>query len=138
MVKKCLRCRSNKIGRDGKQSGRQRYRCKDCGYRFQLTRYQPKQQQAELNESYVWGKQTLKQLAETQGKSIPWVKEQLDKHNQLTKVDRGPASIRSHTWAAVNPDIPPKEVVLVIDAFYYHRGDGTMLFRASNCSANVL
>ncbi len=123
------------------QSQRQRYRCTQCGHRYQLTRYQPKHHQAALSEQYVWGKQTLTQLAQAQNRSLPWVKQQLDEHrerSQLAKIDLGPASVRRHTWATMNPHSTPQPVVLVIDAFYYRRGDGTMLFRASNLSRNLL
>jgi transposase-like protein len=33
--KKCLKCGERSVFKDGQQSGRQRYKCRSCGHRFQ-------------------------------------------------------------------------------------------------------
>jgi hypothetical protein len=73
-----------------------------------------------LWDDYVWGKQTFHQLSTTYDKSIPWIAQQLEVYEP-----------------PVRPLIP-QPIVLVMDAFYFRRGSGIMLFRAANLHENLL
>lgn len=55
----------------------QRYFCKNCGKPFQAARKRGRKS-AALFRKYVWGRQSLAQLAEQEGKSHVWIKKQID------------------------------------------------------------
>lgn len=104
----------------GHQSGRQRWRCDDCGKKFQDARRTKTRQQARLFHDYVWGKQTLAQLHEQTGRSVSWIRQQLEAYEPTACV------------------LTPGNVVVTADAFYFRRGVGMMVFRSQTLQANLL
>ena len=102
------------------QSGRPRYKCNDCGKKFQDARRKRTRLQAELFDEYVWKKQTYEQLSETYGKSEPWLRSQIRAHEP-----------HQHRRT-------PQPIVLTADAFYLRRGVGMMVFRSQALQANLL
>lgn len=69
--------------------------------------------------AYVWGKQTLAQLAKVHRKSIPWVQKMLDEHVLPT--------------AKINP----QALVLLADVTFFGRGYGILLFRSQLLKQNI-
>lgn len=69
--------------------------------------------------AYVWSKQTLAQLAETHGKSIPWVQKMLDVY-ELPPVK-----------------IIPQPLVLLADVTFFGRGYGILVFRSQLLKQNI-
>lgn len=69
--------------------------------------------------TYVWGKQTLAQLSEAHGKSIPWIQKMLD--------------------AYVLPPVKiiPQPLVLLADVTFFGRGYGILVFRSQLLKQNV-
>lgn len=70
-------------------------------------------------KEYVWGKQTLSQLARTFGSDIKTIRRYLDE----TVPNRGP--------------VPPQPLVLVADVSYFARRDGVLVFRSPRLKRNV-
>jgi hypothetical protein len=73
----------------------------------------------DLWNQYVWGKQTLAQLAERYQRSIPWIQKELDE----TKL--------------VFRDREPKPLVLVADVSFFSRGDGVLVVRSPKFKWNI-
>lgn len=69
--------------------------------------------------AYVWGKQTLAQLAKGQGKSIPWVQKMLDSYELPI------ASVK------------PQALVLLADVTFFGRGYGILVFRCQKLKKNI-
>jgi len=69
--------------------------------------------------AYVWGKQTLEQLATQQGKSIRWVRKMLDTHVLPVKT------------------IVPQALVLIADVTFFGRGYGILVFRSQELKKNI-
>ena len=67
-MKKCKRCESKKIVRNGKISGVQRYKCKDCGYNFRKgdkrTNKKIKAKKALCILMYTKGKNSYRMIGE--------------------------------------------------------------------------
>ena len=61
MLKKCFFCGSSNVVRNGLRGRIQRYKCKDCGRRFDGGQRRDK---AQVITDYIEGKQTMEQLAE--------------------------------------------------------------------------
>ncbi len=104
--------------KDGQQSGRQRYRCGACGYRFQY-----KKRSANINKAvwhaYTHGKQTLVELARVYKKSHVWIRKQLDQH-------------------VVTPtDLTPQPTIIVADTTFWGRGYGVCVFRSWTLKRNL-
>ena len=100
------------------QSGRQRYRCGACGYRFQY-----KKRNNGLNEklwdAYTRGKQTIEELSRIHQRSHVWVRKHLDAH-ELT------------------PDTPsPQPTIIVTDTTFWGRSYGVCVFRSWNLKRNL-
>ena len=55
VYKKCPRCSSCNVVRNGYQSGRRRFKCKDCGKKFQ-SRKQSKRNNLKIIEDLVFKK----------------------------------------------------------------------------------
>ena len=92
--------------------------CLACTHSFQSSRKPQKTQRALLNE-YVWGRQSLKQLAETTGRSHVWVRNQIDQ----VKIEK-----RQRT---------PQPIVLAADVTFWGRAYGVCVFRAPNLKSNL-
>lgn len=111
-------CGAKSVTKDGVQSGRQRYRCRSCGKRFQYKK-RTKRLEEELWHAYSIKKQTLEELATTYGKSHVWVRRRLDAHE------------------VVMPDIEPCPTVVVPDTTFWGRGYGVCVFRSWNLRKNI-
>jgi len=70
-------------------------------------------------DSYVWGKQTLAQLAGSYGKSIPWTRKMLD------------------TYIPIVTLIKPQPLVLLADVTFFGRGYGILVFRSQKLKKNI-
>ena len=119
MQKKCPECGSSDIKKDGKQRNLQRYKCLFCGKRFQSVK-QPKRRRSDLWRQYVWDKQSLVQLAEKHGRSVPWIQKSLD--SIVLEQER----------------ISPQPLVFAADVSFFSRGDGVLVFRAPRLKRNIL
>src|SRR5574344_1578558 len=77
MTKKCKKCGSKHIKKNGKVGGKQLYKCLDCGKQF----LELKDIDVEsLYKGYVFGKQTIKQLAEIYQVSSRTIHRKLDRY----------------------------------------------------------
>lgn len=113
-----MNCGSNRIKKYGKVRGRQRFQCLVCYRQFIPKRDRTALQKRLWNE-YVWHRQTLSQLAEQCGRSIPWVQRQLDA-------------------AAISVTPPaPQPVVAVTDTTFFGRGYGILVIRCPRLKKNV-
>lgn len=110
---------SRKTAKIGFHRGRQRFKCRDCGKKFQNQKRVRTRTQAKLWHQYVWKKQNLYQLAHQLRKSIPWV------HGQLK------------AYQPVSHELKPCPIALIVDGFFFGLGIGIMLFRAANLRANI-
>jgi hypothetical protein len=96
----------------------QRYRCTTCGTVFQSKR-RTKQKLDTLWNEYVFGKQTLKQLAEKHRRSIEWVRQQFE------KVELEKKNVLPHT------------TVFIPDTTFFGRTWGVCVFRAPHLKKNI-
>jgi len=111
-------CKSRNLIRNGHFRGKQRYRCKACSHQVtHLHQFNP--QPSTLWNSYVYHRQTLYQLAEDNQKSVRWIQQQLD---QIQVVDSSPT---------------PKPVVAILDATFFGRGYGVLVFKDAHTKKNV-
>jgi hypothetical protein len=90
-----------------------------CGKQFQNKR-QPQRKHLDLWRQYVWAKQSLAQLAEKYGRSIPWVQKKLD------------------GVAPKQGMVPPQPLVFAADVSFFSRGDGVLVFRSPKLKRNIL
>lgn len=95
----------------------QRYRCRVCLKVFQSNR-RVTQKIQKIFHAYTWKKQTLKQLATQYGRSITWVRTQLDR----AEVQR--------------PKYAPQPAVFVADTTFFGRTWGVCVFRAPHLKQN--
>lgn len=96
----------------------QRYRCNNCGKRFQNQR-RPARLTALLWRKYVWERQTLEQLARAYKKSIPWIQKQLD----AAPLSRG--------------SVLPQCVIAVTDTTFFGRHYGILVVRCPKLKKNL-
>lgn len=101
------------------QSGRQRYECVSCGYRFQY-----KKRGVVLSKmlwkEYTHSKQTLAELGEKYGHSAWWVRRRLDGQE-----------------ASVPTDLTPQATIVVPDTTFWGRSYGVCVFRSWNLRRNI-
>lgn len=102
----------------GKQTGLQRYQCKDCKRNFQ-NKPRKSRLQTTLWKQYIWHRQTIKQLAVKYHKSIDWVRRHLDR----VSVD---------TYKPL-----PQSVVAIADITFFGRGYGILVFRSQELKQNL-
>lgn len=95
-----------------------RYKCGECNRQFQSIR-RPQQTQARLLESYVWGRQTLAQLAESEGRSTKWVRKHLD------------AALKKESV------LIPQPTPIAADMTFWGRGYGVIVFRSPTLKKNL-
>ena len=98
--------------------GKQGYKCNFCHKQF-VGKSRPKALQERIWKKYVWGKQTLAQLAKEYGRSIPWVQKMLD----------------SHILPPIK--INPQALVLLADVTFFGRGYGILVFRSQLLKKNI-
>jgi hypothetical protein len=89
-----------------------------CHTQFQSSRRQTNTQQSLLH-AYVWGRQTIEQLAEQTGKSHVWVKKQLD------------------TTKGTKRNLTPQTTVIAADMTFWGRGYGVIVFRSPTLKENL-
>ena len=96
---------------------RQRYKCFDCGHVFEgKRRASITKKKHALWKAYSDGKQTYHQLSELSGYSKKWVQKGLGSNKYPTDINR-------------HPKKGEEKIVLGMDATYWGRGFGVMLFR---------
>lgn len=96
----------------------QRYKCQKCELQFQ-SKVRPSRQRNILWHEYVWGKQSLAQLAEKFSKSIPWIQKELDAH--ILKKNA----------------VTPQPLILLADVTFFGRGYGILVFRSPLLKRNI-
>ncbi|MDD4151779.1 MAG: transposase [Candidatus Gracilibacteria bacterium] len=106
----CKKCKSTEIKKDGFMRGKQRYKCKCCGYVFQNKTRSKNIEIKQIWNDYCFGKQTYAQLSEKYGESIKTIQKILD------------------SFEFIPPIIKPREIILLMDTTYF--GDfGIMVFK---------
>lgn len=108
-----------RVKKDGKQSGRQRYECKLCRYRFQYKKREKILKQ-NLWDEYTHGKQTLPELGEKYGHTPWWVRNKLDDH-----------------IVSMPTDVMPQATIIVPDTTFWGRSYGVCVFRSWNLKRNI-
>lgn len=114
-----MRCGAKGVQKDGIQSGRQRYRCTVCRYRFQYKKREGLLQQ-KLWSEYSTGKQTLTELGERTGHSYKWVRTRLDE-----------------VTVSIPNDLTPHETIIVPDTTFWGRSYGVCVFRSWSLKRNL-
>jgi hypothetical protein len=113
--KKCPQCVSIYVKKNGKKSGIQRYKCRECNKNFSSIR-RPEKLEKSIFKDYIYKRQTLKDLAQKYNRSIRWVQYKIKEYEPYEKI---------HSPRAIN---------LICDAtFYGKRKDklGTLVFMDS-------
>lgn len=87
--------------RNGRARGIQTYQCRSCGVRFSNTRKASSEPNKHLWSDYVFGKQTVKQIADECGRDRRWVRHLLNTYTAPTK---------QHV---------PRPIHLVVDGTYF-------------------
>ena len=105
--------------KNGKRSGKQRYRCNDCGYIFENNRRKSINLAAQLWDQYVNGNQTINSLCKHYDISPKRVRRVLDNFE-----------IKSR-------EIIPVKCILIMDTSYFRRGFGVMVFRCHQKHQNM-
>jgi hypothetical protein len=96
----------------------QLYRCKRCGTQF-VRRHRSIKWQKELFNEYIFGKKTLKQLADQHGKSIKTIRKYLDCYQvELDSLNAQPITIG-------------------MDCSFFGRGYGIIVARCPNLKQNL-
>jgi len=103
-----------KLQKYGRKRGKQRYHCKSCGHQFCSNRRKSNWVQ-EAYQEYFIGKQTLKELRIKYNKSIPTLRKYFD-------------GIKAPSQSL---EAPPKPINLILDATFFSRTDGLLVFRAN-------
>ena len=89
-----------------------------CCTQFQSSK-RPIRTQRVLLDAYVWGRQTIEQLAERTGKSHVWIKKQLD------------------TAPVTQRHLTPQTTVVAADMTFWGRGYGVIVFRSPTMKENL-
>ena len=105
--------------KDGIQSGRQRYECWFCRYRFQYKKREEVLKQ-KLWSEYTHGKQTLLELGEKYGHASEWVRNRLD-----------------DCRISLPTDLMPQATVIVPDTTFWGRSYGVCVFRSWDLKRNI-
>ena len=100
-------------------SGKQLFLCKECGSQF-VKQYHSSRWQKELFRDYIYGKQTLKQLAIKYGKSPKTIKTYLD----------------SYQYVPSNGQVAGP-VVIGMDCSFFGRGYGIVVARCPGLKKNL-
>ena len=105
-LKKCFFCGSSNVIRDGHRGRTPRYKCKDCGRRFDGGLRRNK---AQVITDYVEGKQTLSQLAVKYGVNEKTIRRDLEGMRRVHKISKD------------------KDVTIQMDTTYWGRNFGLMV-----------
>ena len=108
MLKKCFFCGSSNVVHNGLRGRTQRYKCKDCGRRFDGGIRRDKNQ---VITDYVEGKQTLGQLALKYGVNEKTIRRDLEGMRHVQKISKD------------------KQVSIQMDTTYWGRRFGLMVIR---------
>jgi len=108
MVKKCFFCGYKNVVRNGLRGRTQRYKCKDCGRRFDGGIRCDK---AKVISDYVEGKQTLEQLASKYGVCEKTIRRDLEGMRYIHKIAKH------------------KDVTVQMDTTYWGRNFGLMVIK---------
>lgn len=114
--KKCFFCGSSNVVRNGLRGHTQRYKCKDCGRRFDGG---ARRDRSQVITDYVEGKQTLEQLAAKYGVNERTIRRDLEGMRYVRKVAKY------------------KDVTIQMDTTYWGRNFGLMVIR-DTLRGNVL
>src|SRR5208283_2030041 len=115
-----MHCGSQRVVKNGRTSyGKQVYLCRNCGVRS-VRQYHSNRWQRELFQDYLFGKQTLGQLAKEYGKA----KETIRRHLDCCK------ALRTNG----ETDRP---MVLGIDCSFFGRGYGIIVARSPSLRQNL-
>jgi len=106
------------VKKNGKRREIQHYRCKVCGKQYQSKRRQQNFDN-KLWRAYVWGRQTLVELAHLHKRSKRWIRKRLDC-----------AVVVSHKFS-------PRSVVIVADTVFHKHKFGVCVFRAAHFKRNL-
>ena len=117
-IKKCRKCGEKAVRKDGRQNGHQRYRCHSCDDRFQNSQ-RLNGVQKKIWHLYVHRKQTYCEIAKDFRRSTRWVQQMIDGH--VPKL----------------PHIGPCRTPLVIDAMFFGRENGILVFRSPTLRKNL-
>lgn len=107
-LKKCFFCGSKNVVRNGLRGRTQRYKCKDCGRRFDGGIRRDK---AQVISDYVEGKQTLEQLATKYGVCEKTIRRDLEGMRYIHKIAKH------------------KDVTVQMDTTYWGRNFGLMVIK---------
>lgn len=91
----------------------------DCGYKFQSKRRKSNLSK-KLLDQYIWGRQTVSDLATKHRRSEKWIRNKLDE----SKVE---SIVR----------IKKKKLVLIVDTTFFSRTNGLCVFRETHLKKNV-
>lgn len=92
--------------------------CLECKKNFQSEK-RPKKLQKIIWNQYTRKRHTLNDLAEEYGKSINWVRKQLQEASSIKKI------------------VNPSGLVMIADATFFGRGDGYIVFRSPMLKKNL-
>lgn len=101
MSKKCPNCGGKETRKDGRRAGIQRHRCIPCGKRFSGERREKKVLEKKLWNAYVFGKQTVRELALEYSKDRRTIHRMLEMYEPPKKIH------------------DPRAVHIVVDATYF-------------------
>jgi hypothetical protein len=95
------------------------FKCQDCGSQF-VKQYQPTKWRGKLFNEYIFGKQTLKQLADKYSKTKKTIQGQLDRHQR-----KNPCPLTA------------QPIVIGVDCSFFGRGYGIVLARCQKLRKNL-
>lgn len=116
----CPKCRSFLTKKNGKPRGLQWYRCGECGHSFQSKSKGEKKKTNTLWHDYVWGRQTVTQLATRENRSIQWIRNQLDMVKLKTQT------------------LVPQSTIIIADTTFWGKHYGVTVFRSPTLKRNLL
>ena len=82
--KKCPQCACRLTKKHGKRNRKQRYKCKQCGHVFTISKTNNNNWIDQAYKDYVKGKQTLSQLSSKYKKCERTIQTYFDEYNPLT------------------------------------------------------
>lgn len=106
------------MSKNGKFRGKQGYRCKKCGKQF-INKNRKRSLIQKIWNDYVWKKHSLYQLAKDNKKSIPFIRDAIQK-----------ATLKKRS-------LQPKPVIVIGDVTFFGRGYGILVLRSERCKTNL-